>query len=313
MDIGYSAGMQKTDIEIWELCDQEKKASESVCNRARNEFFKEAEVLCSKGSLELEELIKRVGELSQRYINLIKEIVQRRGALFTERISTVYIEGSNEKNDSIIKSFSEVSNLFTDIIEFEILQKELEHKIALGAYLKTKISTQRSVKEEKNQAKADQLRKVNHFLRRAQTNKNLIDEKLAFVIAHKPKSEVSKIYIDQLETKMNILVMNARKYAQKIEVASGNLTKAEHLLAESVLRLTSKSEALNSIAEKYFERKEGEGEDKLKITEGDVIDAIHEFEKASCLVERVDGLCYIVEKDVENLKNIALLKSGSVE
>ncbi len=320
LDIGNSAQVQRSEVdhfEIWEYCGKERKAASAICLSAKGEFVKQAEQLSAKDSLriyntlELKELINKVGELAQEYIALIKGIVEKRESFFTEMISSVYEEGSNKKVDSMLKSFSELSMLFNDTIEFEINQKDLECKLALGNFLKTKISSQRSVKEEKNQTKAEQLMKVNQFLRKTHEKKSLVDEKLEFISKHKPKVDVSKIYIDRVETEMNVAVMNANNYAKKIELAEANLERGKLLLTQSVTRLTNKSEKLNSIVEKYFVMKEVKDEDydHPKITEGDVIAAIYEFEKASSLVGRADALFYILERDLKNLKIISTLKS----
>ena len=80
MDMGSSAPVQRAEVdlvEIWEFCDKERKSAVLVCSRARDEFIKKAEELCSKDSLriynnlELEELINKVGTLAYEYITLI--------------------------------------------------------------------------------------------------------------------------------------------------------------------------------------------------------------------------------------------------
>jgi len=141
-------------IKILQCCREERKEAKSNCSLICRRFQNSLDDLYHNkfqtyNTVELEKIIENVCDLSNKSISCINRIVEKRDSDFKETIRHVYKEGSNDQVDSILRSFCMISKLFSDVIKSQMTQIELKRKIILWTELKSRISTQRSLKEEK--------------------------------------------------------------------------------------------------------------------------------------------------------------------
>jgi hypothetical protein len=173
-------------------------------------------------------------------------------------------------------------------------QIEFERKIILWTELKLRVSTQRSVKEQKNEEKAERLKKINNLLRSAKSAKALIDQELSGFVTSKPATKPSKKDFDEFETRMNLSVVNTEGYNQKIAVVTSELKKKKYLLEKSIISLLAKSRTFNFFAETVFEKEDRECQIEL-------VKAFKEFEEVFISIGTYNSHCTFLQKDIDYL------------